>query len=946
MVMKSASSPVVAKKDKNDNFMFAPFQITSGREFAARVTEKLADNIYLMRDTEQLAILYQYVVRPIKRLSPSMYLCGYPEVACIARVARPCNLPRVSRSRLYRALASQFNTEDGTCSAFLVDYGQHVVCDSFAIYDLCGQPSDVLKIPIAAFKFGIIKEQSQSLQNLEVDKEYVVCITTFADDGIYWGKVVQGTQPLATQKTHAATNMDDIYCDEIDDMTIPSIEQSIKISEEKLREKNERLQIERELLEMRKSKFEQDWTLQTLQLQFATVLKRLNTISMPFAPASANTCNSFPNLTSLPVQTENGLNPNTSNWNPYSSFPVCQDWAQAGTINPSLCATLPNNLSFNPVAVQQLPPVYPNQHERNMHTRATTQIMNPCSMYPNAGDFFETFNHSVPLNTRESTQPSSPTSTLASQNAGICHFRPSDSEISAMVNGDLNNNFQQQEYKPKPKQTLSRKTQYGQPPTYVLNEYYSMTGLKTSTGIQQQTSTKQQHEFTNDLAGRGYAIQHIEKKSEKGDRLNSNGAGYFSPEPISLYDMQEKALYIHRSRDRNGYLMQETERQYAPAISHCVPVISQCAPVISQCAPAVSQCAPIMSQCAPIMSQCAPTVSQCAPIMSQCAPTVSQCAPTVSQCAPTVSLCAPILSQYAPAASQCAPIISQCAPIMSQCAPTVSQCAPMISQCAPTVSQCAPILSQYAPAASQCAPIMSQCAPAISNFRNATICGALDEDEDNQNVANLKADDLSAFKFSDHYLIKSLKYESYVPYIEVVEQAVYTVKRSDDDWSNQNWPLFFVQIQEDKLLDIIDQYLDCLTAVEPLPRKDIKLGTLCVSYCHAFQAMFRAVITAIYDTNVEVHYIDYGNYERVTYNDLHSIDDLPEITKKHPAMGIPCLLVNVDNINTGLNIYTDNSLLHFMNAVSCEKPFFKLKFLRKRTDNVMVVELIDDNGNS
>ncbi|VDN88108.1 unnamed protein product [Brugia pahangi] len=63
-------------------------------------------------------------------------------------------------------------------------------------------------------------------------------------------------------------------------------------------------------------------------------------------------------------------------------------------------------------------------------------------------------------------------------------------------------------------------------------------------------------------------------------------------------------------------------------------------------------------------------------------------------------------------------------------------------------------------------------------------------------------------------------------------------------------------------------------------------------------------------------------------------------------MGIPCLLVNMDDINTGLNIYTDNSLLHFMNAVSCEKPFFKLKFLRKRTDNVMVVELVDDNGNS
>ncbi|EJW75056.1 hypothetical protein WUBG_14036, partial [Wuchereria bancrofti] len=50
----------------------------------------------------------------------------------------------------------------------------------------------------------------------------------------------------------------------------------------------------------------------------------------------------------------------------------------------------------------------------------------------------------------------------------------------------------------KPKQTLLRKTQYGQPPTHVLNEYYSMTGLKTSTGVQQQASTKQ-HQLTNGL---------------------------------------------------------------------------------------------------------------------------------------------------------------------------------------------------------------------------------------------------------------------------------------------------------------------------------------------------------------------------------------------------------------------------------------------------------------
>ncbi|VDO49608.1 unnamed protein product [Onchocerca flexuosa] len=117
-----------------------------------------------------------------------------------------------------------------------------------------------------------------------------------------------------------------------------------------------------------------------------------------------------------------------------------------------------------------------------------------------------------------------------------------------------------------------------------------------------------------------------------------------------------------------------------------------------------------------------------------------------------------------------------------------------------------------------------------------------------------------------------------MPYIEVEKQTIYTVKRSDDDRSNQNWPLFFVQIQEDELLDIIDQYLNGLTAAEPLPKENIKLGTLCISYCHAFQAMFRAVITAICDANVEVHYIDYGNYERVSYNDLRSINEQVSFT--------------------------------------------------------------------
>ncbi|VDM92507.1 unnamed protein product, partial [Litomosoides sigmodontis] len=127
MIVKSATSPVVVQKAKNINFTFAPFEVTLPQVFTVRVTEKLADDVYLR------------FVRPTKRLSPSMYLDNAPGVACIARVARSFNLYNVGRCCLYRALVSHFNMKNGTCSAFLVDCGRQVVCDSFAIYDICEQ---------------------------------------------------------------------------------------------------------------------------------------------------------------------------------------------------------------------------------------------------------------------------------------------------------------------------------------------------------------------------------------------------------------------------------------------------------------------------------------------------------------------------------------------------------------------------------------------------------------------------------------------------------------------------------------------------------------------------------------------------------------------------------------------------------------------------------------
>ncbi|VDN20624.1 unnamed protein product [Gongylonema pulchrum] len=124
------------------DFSFAPFQATFSRSFCARVTERLSGDVYLMRDAEQLSVLYQAV--------------------------------DFVQNESLSALASGFNPEDGTCSVLLVDYGQRVTCQCFAVYD--------------------IHEQ------LEIDKEYLVSITAQAGDGICRGRIKHTPQGVTSNR--------------------------------------------------------------------------------------------------------------------------------------------------------------------------------------------------------------------------------------------------------------------------------------------------------------------------------------------------------------------------------------------------------------------------------------------------------------------------------------------------------------------------------------------------------------------------------------------------------------------------------------------------------------------------------------------------------------------------------------------------------------------------
>uniref|UniRef100_A0A0N5AKU1 Tudor domain-containing protein n=1 Tax=Syphacia muris TaxID=451379 RepID=A0A0N5AKU1_9BILA len=193
---------------------------------------------------------------------------------------------------------------------------------------------------------------------------------------------------------------------------------------------------------------------------------------------------------------------------------------------------------------------------------------------------------------------------------------------------------------------------------------------------------------------------------------------------------------------------------------------------------------------------------------------------------------------------------------------------------------------------------------------------------------------------SSSQLIKSLHYVEYIPYMDVNEGIEYRVKRSDDDRTNSEWPLFFVQIQNDEVLNLIAEYFDSLHSDDILPESEVVIGKLCLSYSHEFQAMFRAVITAVMETDVEVHYIDYGNYENVTRSELRSINDQPEITRTHKAVAVPCVIKGLDEAVCAEEMLEED-IAAIKEVVACDdESSFILRFLNKRPDGIRLVELV------
>uniref|UniRef100_A0AAF5PYE6 Tudor domain-containing protein n=1 Tax=Wuchereria bancrofti TaxID=6293 RepID=A0AAF5PYE6_WUCBA len=155
-------------------------------------------------------------------------------------------------------------------------------------------------------------------------------------------------------------------------------------------------------------------------------------------------------------------------------------------------------------------------------------------------------------------------------------------------------------------------------------------------------------------------------------------------------------------------------------------------------------------------------------------------------------------------------------------------------------------------------------------------------------------------------------------------------------------PAPIYQIQRDDLLDVLEEQLDSLQPTSLISEEELQVGTLCVSFCRTFDSMFRAVITNISNVGIEVHYVDYGNYETVNRDDLMSISNLSDVARTYPGMAIPCMLFNSFVSSTVSNSVEDEDELitNLKNAVSCEHHSFRIRILKIREDRICIVEYV------
>lgn len=158
-----------------------------------RIVRKVDCGTYWVIDKSVSLLLDKQILQPYYELLPDIDVGR--SYACIASVVRPSQ--DCARQQFCRAVASNFNKCDGSCTVFLIDFGETVASNVYSLYRLTGQPPIVFEAPGAAF-LCVIKQRSQSYQRyakLSQDDTYVIEVLA-VDENEKFSSLLYNASPL------------------------------------------------------------------------------------------------------------------------------------------------------------------------------------------------------------------------------------------------------------------------------------------------------------------------------------------------------------------------------------------------------------------------------------------------------------------------------------------------------------------------------------------------------------------------------------------------------------------------------------------------------------------------------------------------------------------------------------------------------------------------------
>ncbi|VDK55457.1 unnamed protein product [Anisakis simplex] len=854
----------------------------------ARVSRLIDVDFYAMRDITLLTDLYEYVKRPTRRVEVSEMLDSQcADLPCIVRTPRPGK----KEARLYRALARQFDPMRGTCIAYLIDYDQSVECDIHPKYAICQW-----------HHFSSRWSEVRLESGLHQDDQYSVCILSKQQNGSFSGTVWTST---SLHSSNPSTNMISSSRKQIEaDEQRMGMQKRLKIEgdqatlrrmEAELKERAELLRKEREQFEISKRNRSQELSLVTMQLQVANISKKVDTIA----------------TSGLPVGALGGLNGCGMLGIAAANAIMQQQWQQttSHTVNAITAAsTTTNQATVNMQQMLRLTGQFGMFGNNAIPQQAQTQ--------PQQDQLQNNINSEPFMNSSSYPMVQMPESTCPSSTASTAAAYCQSSIASDLLNGNATKTDMSygplsvwSNVKNAQRRGLSGSGGGGsniRPPTEFVNtslrndrsEARSPFSSNQPGGRYQQqrqaiTNTTGLSSYNNrtECSHNGFGEYANCKSDSPNNNQSDRKARWTKKERDGRAGVNRFAAkgtptkeYYSRRYEGNRYQRRGSASVFCESCHHEGHFTKNC---------------PLNVERSRRRRDAGDFIHSSSPLVDD-----------------------RIIEKQTFYVTR--PRDKDGNLLYTSDESSEDETTELDEQHSSDSDE----HSEHSRAHS--AEKDDQRSEEVTSKTQLSSPGMIDDEEVSP-----------AIIFSAGHIIQILNYQPYFDYVQVKKNEVHVVKRSDEDHSNLNWPLFFVQLQQESLLDFLEQHLDSLQPNVELPQQQTVVGALCVSYCKAFDANFRAVIMNVDGDNVTVLYVDYGNYETVKRDQLKSIDDQPEQTRNHPGMAIPCILSSLDDgySNAGGDLEQED-VESMQNDVSCDRDHFCLKFLSQRPDGVQVVEVV------